>query len=78
MLTICLLSGIFALRQLPEPAVLRTRLVEIADFVPQRLNRLPQVVNGRLAAAKAAKTKDVVDNYFVTRDPNNYLTVGHI
>ena len=68
----CIYTGLFALRQLPEPEVLRTRLVEIADFVPQKLNRLPLVVNGRLAKAKAARTKNVVDNYYQQND-NTFL-----
>ena len=56
-------SGLFALQQLPEPDILRKQVTDIVDFIPQKLSQLPRVVNGRLAAAKAAKTHNVVDNY---------------
>ena len=39
------------------------QVTDIVDFIPQKLSQLPRVVNGRLAAAKAAKTHNIVDNY---------------
>jgi len=56
-------GSLFALQQLPEPDILRKQVTDIVDFIPQKLSQLPRVVNGRLAAAKAAKTHNVVDNY---------------